>query len=140
MAKKLSVINQLRPRITSQELVDLKTMAGRMAKNITYNAEEIYSILQLYVNDSIAALQAGQTVKIDGLVSMSPNMRVGGEVDIALRSDRAAIAGLNNPTLWTAAKVANHANLSKSSDELVALWNAEHPEDIVEEEGASTPA
>ena len=137
MTKKLSVINQLRPRITSQELVDLEKMAGRISKNTTYNAEEIYSILRLFVNDANAALQAGETVKIDGLVSMTPNVRVGGEVDIALRSDRAAIAGLNNPQLWTAAKVTNHANLKKSSEELIALWNAEHPNDLVEEDGSA---
>jgi hypothetical protein len=134
MSKKLTVLNQLRPKIISQELLDLETMAGRMAKNTTYNAEEIYSILRLYVNDANAALQAGATIKIDGLVSMTPNMKVGGEVDIALRNDRAAIAGLNNPTLWTAAKVINHANLTKSSEELIALWNSEHPDDKVEED------
>jgi hypothetical protein len=134
MSKKLTVLNQLRPKIISQELLDLEKMAGRMAKNTTYNAEEIYSILRLYVNDANAALQAGATIKIDGLVSMTPNMKVGGEVDIALRNDRAAIAGLNNPTLWTAAKVINHANLTKSSEELIALWNSEHPDDKVEED------
>ena len=131
MAKKLPVINQLRPKIISQDLVDLEKMSGRMSKNTTYNAQEIYSILRLYVNDCVAALQAGETVKIDGLVLMSPNMKVGGEVDIALRGDRAAIAGLNNPQLWTADKVQNHANLTKDSDVLVAQWNTEHPDDQV---------
>ena len=131
MAKKLPVINQLRPKIISQDLVDLEKMSGRMSKNTTYNAQEIYSILRLYVNDCVAALQAGETVKIDGLVLMSPNMKVGGEVDIALRGDRAAIAGLNNPQLWTADKVQNHANLTKDSDALVAQWNTEHPDDQV---------
>jgi len=131
MAKKLPVINQLRPKIISQDLVDLEKMSGRVSKNTTYNAQEIFSILSLYVNECATALQAGETVKIDGLVSMSPNMKVGGEVDIALRNDRALIAGLNNPTLWTANKVANHANLTKDSDALVAQWNTEHPDDQV---------
>ena len=133
MAKRLPVINQLRPKITSQELVDLEKMAGRVSKNTTYNMQEIYSILRLFVEDCIKALQAGETVKIDGLVSMTPNMKVGGEVDIALRGDRAAISGLNNPTLWTADKVANHANLSKTAEELVELWNRLHPTDTVED-------
>ncbi len=133
MSKKLPVLSQLRPKIISQDLVDLEKMSGRMSKNTTYNVQEIYSILRLYVDESNKALQAGETVKIDGLVSMTPNMKVGGEVDITLRRDRAAIAGLNNPTLWTADKIANHANLSKSSDELIAMWNADHPDDLVED-------
>lgn len=134
MSKKLPVLSQLRPKIISQNLVDLEGMSGRMSKNTTYNPQEIYSILRLYVDESNKALQAGETVKIDGLVSMTPNMKVGGEVDITLRGDRAAIAALNNPTLWTADKIANHANLSKSSDELIAMWNKDHPDDLVVEE------
>ena len=131
MAKKLAVVNQTRPRITNQNTVDHETMSGRMSKNTTYHTEEIYSILRMYTGAIIEALQAGETVKIDGLLSITPNMKVGGEVDLALRGDRGAIAGLNNPTLWTADKVANHANLTKSVEELVAQWNKDHPKDAV---------
>ena len=54
-------------------------------------------------------------------------------MNVSLRSDRGALAELNNPQLWSAGKVSNHANMTKTSDELVALWNAEHPDDPVEE-------
>ena len=37
MAKKLSVINELRPRIVNKEIVDHETIAGRISKNTTYN-------------------------------------------------------------------------------------------------------
>ena len=50
-----------------------------------------------------------------------------------LRPDRGAIAGLNNHLLWTGDKVKNHANMTKTSAELVAQWNEEHPDDPVEE-------
>jgi len=131
MAKKLAVLNQTRPRITSQRVVDQEKASQRMSKNTTYNAEEIYSILRMYTKDCLAALQAGETVKIDGLVILTPNMKVGGEVDVSLRGDRGATASLNNPTLWTADKVLNHANLGKSADELVEQWNKDHPDDVV---------
>ena len=133
MANKLTAINQLRPKIASQGIADLEEMAQRVAKNTTYNTEEIYSILRLYVQETNAALQTGETVKIDGLLKVSPNMKVGGKVNMSLRGDRGSIAGLNNPLLWTGGKVTNHANMSKTSDELVAQWNAEHPGDLVEE-------
>ena len=133
MAKKLAVVNQLRPKIVSQNLVDLDEMSKRISKNTTYNPQEISSILRLFVEDCIAALQAGESIKIDGLVRMTPNMKVGGEVDIALRGDRSVIAGLNNPQLWTADRVVNHANLTKDSGELVSLWNTKHPDDPVVE-------
>ncbi|MGC1374818.1 MAG: hypothetical protein WA821_01260 [Anaerolineales bacterium] len=131
MAKKLAVVNQTRPRITNQNTVDHETISGRISKNTTYHTEEIYSILRMYTSAIIEALQAGETVKIDGLLLLTPNMKVGGEVDLGLRGDRGAIAALNNPTLWTADKIANHANLTKSVEELVAQWNKDHPDDVV---------
>ncbi len=131
MAQKLVVVNQLRPRIISQEVVDLEKAAQRISKNTTYNVEEIYGMLRLYTKEMIAALQCGATVKIDGLVNISPNMKVGGEVDLSLRAARGAIAGLNNPQLWTADKVTNHDNLTKDSEALVVLWNQNHPDDPV---------
>jgi len=133
MANRLAAINQLRPKIVSQGMVDLEDMAQRIAKNTTFNAEEIYSILRLYVQEAHASLQAGETIKMDGLLSLVANMKVGGEVSLQMRRDRGAVAGLNNPQLWTADKVANHANLSKTPDELVADWNTAHPSDPVED-------
>ena len=76
MAKKISVINQLRPRIINQGTVDLEAMSGRIAKNTTYNVQEIYSILRLCAEEINAVLQEGQTVKIDGLVSLTPNKQI----------------------------------------------------------------
>jgi hypothetical protein len=54
-------------------------------------------------------------------------------VDLEAMSDRVAIAGLNNPELWTARKVENHENMTKSTDELVADWDAANPSDPVED-------
>lgn len=133
MVKKLTAINQLRPKIVSQGVVDRVTMAGRVSPNTTYNKIEVDSILQLFVEGIIQALQNGETVKIDGLVNISPQMKVGGEVSLGLRSDRGLSAGLNNPTLWTGNKIANYANLRKSTAELLDLWDAEHPDDLVED-------
>jgi hypothetical protein len=49
MAKKLAAVNQLRPKIVSQNLVDLDAMSKRISKNTTYNPQEISSILRLFV-------------------------------------------------------------------------------------------
>ncbi len=131
MARRISVINLLRPKIISQGVVDLAKLAGRMSKNTTFNQDEIYGMLRLGVREILAALQAGETVKIDGLLSVTSNMRVGGQVNMGLRGDREAVATLNNPRLWTADKVYNHANLTKSVAELIAQYEAEHPDDPV---------
>jgi hypothetical protein len=131
MANRLPVINRLRPKIISQGIVDLEAISKRVSKNTTFNPAEIYSVLLQFTNEANAAIQAGEMVKVDGLVKIAANMKVGGLVDMSLRSDRGAIASLNDPTLWTASLVANHDNLSKTSDELVMQWDEEHPDDTV---------
>ena len=133
MAKKLAVLAKTGPRIKSQGTVDLETMAGRMSKNTTYNAEEIYSILRLYVREAKDALQDAETVKMDDFLTVSLSMKVGGKVKMGVRPDRGATADLNNPKLWTAAKVTNYANMSKTTEELLADWDAAHPSDPVED-------
>jgi hypothetical protein len=69
-------------------------MAERVTKNTTFNQEEIYGILRLYVHEAIAALEAGETVKVDDLLSVAPNMKMGGKVSMSIRGDREAVAGL----------------------------------------------
>ncbi len=133
MTDKINAINQLRPKIISQGIVDHQTMAKRMSKNTTYNEHEVYSILRLYADDINAALQAGETVKVDGVCTLTPNMKVGGEVNVSIRHHRGALAALQNPRLWTANKVANHRNMSKTTGQLIKDWNAAHPDDPVVE-------
>ena len=65
----LTVVNKLRPKIISQGVVNVEKLAERVAKNTTFNVEEIHSILRLAVDEANAALQAGETVKLDDLLS-----------------------------------------------------------------------
>jgi len=55
-----------------------------------------------------------------------------GELDVLFRPDPAMLKDLNDRSKFTAT-ILNRANIGKSADELVAQWNAEHPEDPVEE-------
>ena len=73
MATRLAVISKLRPRIISQGTVNLETLASRLAKNTTYNEDEIYGMLRMMVREANSALQNGETVKIDGLVNVIPS-------------------------------------------------------------------
>lgn len=134
MAKRISVINKLRPKVQSQGLVDLGALAARMARqSTTFDEDEMFGIFRKMMREIKAALQNGETVKLDGLVNVKPTMKVGGQVNLGLRADRSAIAHLNDPKLWTADKVLNHGNMNKTTDELIALWNEEHPDDPVED-------
>ena len=55
-----------------------------------------------------------------------------GSFDILFRPDPDMLRQLNDPTQLHA-KILNKNNLGKSADDLVAQWNAEHPDDLVAE-------
>jgi hypothetical protein len=74
----------------------------------------------------------GDAVKFDGLGTFTPTIRMDGELDILFRPDPAMLRDLNDPSKFTAT-ILNRANIGKSANELVAQWNAEHPEDPLEE-------
>lgn len=73
----------------------------------------------------------GQAVKIDGLGTFTPTIHVNGSLDILFRPDPEMLRQLNDRTKFYA-KILNKANIGKSADELVAQWNVEHPDDLVE--------
>lgn len=134
MVKRITAINLLRPRIKSQGMTDLEILAGRLARqSTTFDEDEMWGIFRKLIKEIMFSLENGETVKLDDLIYISPNMKVGGEVGLSIRVDRSATASLNDPALWTGDKVKNHANMSKSSDELVSMWNEENPDDLVEE-------
>ena len=71
----------------------------------------------------------GQAVKIGGLGTFTPTVRMDGSFDILFRPDPDMLRQLNDPTQFHA-KILNKNNLGKSADDLVAQWNAEHPDDL----------
>ncbi len=54
MAKKLAVINQLRPRIISQGVADTETISKRMSKNTTYNPDELFGMMRLFIKEILS--------------------------------------------------------------------------------------
>jgi hypothetical protein len=77
------------------------------------------------------AHRQGQSVKIEGLGTFTPTVRMDGSLDILFRPDADMLRQLNDPTRFHA-KILNKSNIGKSGDELIAQWNKEYPNDPVE--------
>ena len=78
----------------------------------------------------IAAAQTGRVVNVDGLGTFAPNIDLDGNLSISFRPDRIFAKRMNERGAFQGT-IINHRNIGKTSDELVALWNGEHPEDPV---------
>lgn len=63
-------------------------------------------------------------------VSMPLSMDLAGAVTVNHRGDRYLAAMLNLPGAFEG-DITNRQNIGKTADELVQLWNEEHPEDLV---------
>lgn len=134
MVKRITAINELRPRIKSQGVADLDTLAGRIArKSTTFDEDEMFGSFRKLMKEIMLALQEGETVKLDGVLNIVPSMKVGGEVILVLRANASAIATLNDETLWTTDKILNYANINKSNEALITAWNEANPDDPVED-------
>ena len=134
MASKIKAIGALRPRIEQGKTAQKPDLL-RAASRATGLVEGTLDLSIREIRDQIIEFcRAGRAVKIDGLGTWTPNLRLDGSLDIQYRADNALVNSLNLPGVFSG-KVLNSENIGKSGADLVTLWNSEHPEDPVEEEG-----
>ena len=73
----------------------------------------------------------GQAAKVEGLGTFTPSLKADGAFQLNFRADVGLKQLLNNNEFW--GRIDNKRNTGKRGDELVALWNEAHPDDLVEE-------
>ena len=130
MAHRIKAINAYRPRIEQgntvqkPELVRAVSRAtGIVEGSLDQNIKEVRDHLIEYC-------RAGRAVKVDGLGTWTPTIGLDGTLDIQYRPDAVFNYGLNIPGVFTGT-IINRDYIGKSGDELIAKWNADHPEDPV---------
>jgi nucleoid DNA-binding protein len=131
MAKKITAIRTYRPEFKHKSTLQMAQVVEYIARRTGLNTGEI--LLNVYeLRDTIVdAHRNGQAVKIEGLGTFTPTLRMDGSVDVLFRPDVQMLRELNSEELY--ATIINKNNIGKSTEELVAKWNAEHPQDPVEE-------
>jgi hypothetical protein len=80
----------------------------------------------------MASFHDGRAAKIEGLGTFTPTIRMDGSLDVLFRPEPDMLRQLNDKTRFTA-KILNRSSIGQSADDLIARWNAEYPEDPVEE-------
>jgi len=132
MAKKITAIRRYRPEIKRMQTLQTRHMVENLAQKTSLNEGSIRHVVYELRDEILQTHRIGQAVKIEGLGTFTPTIRVDGSLDILFRPDPDMLRRLNDPTKFRA-KILNKANIGKSAKELVVQWNAEHPEDPVEE-------
>ena len=132
MARKITAIRKYRPEIKRAQTRQMPEIISDMSRNTMLSEGSIYNVVYQLRDAILMAHRRGQAVKIEGLGTFTPTIRMDGSFDILFRPEPEMLRQLNDRTRFHA-KILNRANIGKSAHDLVAQWNAEHPEDPVEE-------
>ena len=132
MVRKITAIRRYRPEIKRDPTRQMSEIISDMSSSTTFSEGSIRNVVYQLRDVILMAHRQGQAVKIEGLGTFTPTIRMDGSFDILFRPDPDMLRQLNNPIQFHA-KILNKDSLGKSADDLVAQWNAEHPDDLVEE-------
>ena len=95
----------------------------------TLSSGVVKNVQESEVETLIGLLLEGRPVHT-GIAIFTPSIDLNGDIEVKVKVDRRILAALNTPGAFTG-QIANSENIGKSSDDLVTLWNADHPEDPV---------
>ena len=130
MATKIQAINAYRPRLVLKPTAQPNQLVDFIAMRTGANKGTVQLILA-EVNDAVIFFNLqGIPVKIEGLGIYAPSIDTSGKIDCAHRTDQEIVKALNVSSAYTGV-MENRENIGKTADELVAMWNAAHPNDPV---------
>jgi nucleoid DNA-binding protein len=130
MASRITAINTYRPRIEVGNTVQKPELIRQLSRATGLNEGSTDLSMKELRDIIIENLRAGRGVKVEGLGTWLPNIDTAGEFDVQYRMDSQLKSALNVEGIF-AGTILNRENIGKTSDELVALWNAAHPDDLV---------
>jgi len=130
MASKIVAINAFRPRVDCGNTVQKHELIRQLSRatGLTEGSQDL-SMKELR-DMIIENLRAGRGVKVEGLGTWLPNIDLEGGFDVHYRVDPFLKNAINMPGTFVG-NIINRENIGKTADELVALWNEAHPEDLV---------
>ena len=130
MANRIMAINTYRPRINLRPTVKLPALVGYISSRTGLSEGEVRIVLE-ELSDAITFFnRQGQGVKLVKLGTYLPKIALDGKFGVSHRLDAAIRNDLNAPGSFSG-EIVNRQNIGKTADDLVAQWDAEHPEDPV---------
>lgn len=131
MAKKIKVISAYAPRIKLLPTVSLTELIKFLAGRTGLNQGEVNLVMNEFEYAVYFYHRVGRPVKLPGLGTYSPGIKMDGTIRVGHRSDSGLKKRLNDSDGFEGT-VLNNEHVGKSLDDLVELWNTEHPDDLVE--------
>lgn len=130
MAQLIQAFSKYCPKIDLMEAADPQRFMELITYRSTLSAGVVKNVQESEVETLIGLLKEGRSVHT-GIAIFRPTIDAQGNLSVSVRVDKRITAALNVPGAF-AGKVNNSANIGKTSQEIAALWNEEHPDDPIE--------
>ena len=130
MAQLIKAVGALRPRIQLGKRADYHEVVELVARASSLNEGEVSHVLDELREVISYICSTGRAVNLEGLCSYTPSIKLDGKITVAHRLDRRLRHLLNTPGKFKGT-ILNRENIGKTPDEIVTIWNEEHPEDPV---------
>ena len=132
MAARIEAIHTYSPKVNLGRTASLLELVKYISSRTGLSEGEITMVLKELRDAIIFFAQEGRGAKIEGLGTYLPKVDLSGRFDISHRLDAAIRNALNTPGAFRG-EIEHRANIGKTSDELVAMWNEEYPDNPVSE-------
>ena len=129
MAKLLQAVVAYGPKIDLIEAAEPQRFIELLTQRTTLSVGVVRNVQESEMETLIGLLKEGRPVHT-GVAIFTPSIDLQGNLNINVRVDKRMVAALNAPGAFTGS-IKNGPNIGKTSQELAALWNAEHPDNPI---------
>lgn len=117
------------PRVDLMETAEPQRFMELLTQRTTLSAGVVKNVQESEVETLIGLLKEGRSVRT-GVATFRPTIDAQGNLSISVKVDKRITSAINAPGAF-AGKVNNGANIGKSTEQIVNLWNDDHPEDLI---------
>ncbi|MDP1603858.1 MAG: hypothetical protein Q8M03_11400 [Legionella sp.] len=130
MAKKIEAWTKFGPRLETAAPMPPRQLVDKISQESNENASSVLAVLTFLDSVIEDALKDGRTVQLPNGTYYKPVGKAEGSIEISVRVNPEVVKRLNAEFRggWQ-----NAENIGKSEAEIIALWNAAHPEEPIEE-------
>jgi len=129
MAQLIQAFSKYGPKIDLMETADPRRFMDLITQRTTLSAGVVKNVQESEVETLIGLLKEGRSVHT-GIAVFRPVIDAQGNLSVNVRVDKRITAALNVPNAFTG-KINNNANVGKTTEEIVSMWNEEHPTDPI---------
>lgn len=132
MAHKLKAMQTYRPKLQRERTLGIDEICDHIARHSSLNEGEIKNVIAELKATIIYFAQRGHGIMINGLGTFRPGIEMDGKLTLNMAVDPSLKKKICNMETYKGI-ILQKENLGKSIDELVELWNKDHPEDPINE-------